>query len=59
MFLLEDYKRAHDVYKNILKDLEGRNTSIEMDLRYSLSLCYVLGKIKSQKVNSTTSRNFI
>lgn len=30
-----------------------------MDLRYSLSLCYEMGKFVSVKVNSTTARNHL
>lgn len=59
MFLLEDYKKAHDIYRSILKDFEKREHSIEMDLRYSLSLCYEMGKFISIKVNSTTPKNHL
>lgn len=52
MFVLEDYKRAYDIYKNLAGKLEKRNPNIENNLSEMIQLCLVMGKFHNIKLKS-------
>lgn len=52
MFVLEDYKRAYDIYKNLAGKMEKRNSFIENNLSEMIQLCLAMSKFHNIRLKS-------
>lgn len=52
MFLVEDYKRAYDIYKNLADKMKGRNSFIEYNLSEMIQVCLAMSKFFGVKIRS-------
>ena len=50
--MVEDYKKAYDVYRNVASKMENRNNFIECNLAEMINLCLAMSKFHSIKLRS-------
>lgn len=52
MLILEDYRRAYDIYKNLAGKRSNRDPSIEFNLSEMIQLCLAMSKFLNIKIRS-------
>lgn len=52
LFVVEDYKRAYEIYKNIINKMEKRNPNIQNNLSEMIQLCLAMSKFHNIKIKS-------
>lgn len=52
MFILEDYRRAYEIYKHLAGKMKKRNPVIENNLSEMIQFCLAMSKFHSIKIKS-------
>lgn len=50
--MIEDYKRAYDIYRSLVSKMEKRNPMIENNLSEMIQLCLTMSKFHNTKIKS-------
>lgn len=52
LFIVEDYKRAYDIYRSLASKFDKRNPAIENNLGEMIQLCLAMSKFHNLKLKS-------